>query len=165
MLMKFLHIFILLVIPKVLLAEINVSDSIYGDFNGDGKKEYVWNETVSTDSFPSCIIRSSDKTVPPVFLNRECYGGHLILEGDLNGDGTDEFSFLEHGDASEWLFCSVFTLRNGNWSNPIRGFTVYSSNHEDLVNKDKSNSGYVIIVRSEMTDAGVVFHEESVQFK
>lgn len=132
------------------------SDSVLGDFNGDGKKEYLWSEIISSDTTPTCIIHCSDPHISPITTLGECHGGFLIFEGDLNGDGTDEVSFLQHGDASEWQYCSVFTYQDNQWREPVNGFSVYSGKTEELVRPDPERKGYVLLEKNVMAEIGAI---------
>ena len=73
----------------------------YGDFNGDGKKEYVyvippkdadrWEEL---DDFESLygVLKFTNPSIPSINV-KQCVSGVPRNLGDLNGDGKDE---IEH---------------------------------------------------------------------
>lgn len=78
-----------------------VGDQIQGDFNGDGKLEYAFRVQVTKghgnpveDGIPDNYeIQFSDKTIKSIKAN--CCWFKLINEGDLDKDGTDEFSIIQ----------------------------------------------------------------------
>jgi hypothetical protein len=78
-----------------------VGDQIQGDFNGDGKLEYAFrvlttkgNGNPVEDGIPDEYeIQFSDKTIKSIKAN--CCWFKLINEGDLDKDGTDEFSIIQ----------------------------------------------------------------------
>jgi hypothetical protein len=91
------------------VLEIEEDDKLYGDFNGDGSKEYVWIEGPKLPNpedyddwdkeydFRSdyCIggcnsvVYFSNKQIIPITVF-DTYGGMLVNLGDLNNNGTEE---------------------------------------------------------------------------
>lgn len=75
--------------------------SIQGDFDGDGQTEtaVVWQtqEAVGNplgDGIPAAfVIRFWESDLQDIDIN--CCEGQLILEGDLDGNGSDEFSVFQ----------------------------------------------------------------------
>jgi hypothetical protein len=148
-----------------------IPDSVKGDFNGDGKTEFVWLEPVEQDSAGNCgnhcecLVKFSDASLPLIRLGKDLYGGHLINQGNLNDNGADEFSVVPFGDASEWSACTVYTLKNGKWEQAIEPFSVFGS-ADDYVSKDPQKKGFAIISVYENSDKeGIVLKTKSVKIK
>ena len=96
-------------------------DTIVGNFTGKGIDTiYVvrsepdttkeWEESVSYYAV------SNNKLIPTVKLYG-CpeYSPRLVYEGDLDGNGTDEWGYLHTWLNSQWRYYRVFTLVNGEW--------------------------------------------------
>ena len=115
---------------------------ITGDFNGDGKKEKLTEHFISnidhkesskfyengdydtlvsinhkkqTVSFLSC----DDKNVPDLIADPKGHSlglAYLKNEGDLDGDGADEISYVvDWADWSNVNFCEIMTCKNHKW--------------------------------------------------
>lgn len=78
------------------------SDSLKGDFNGDGEIETLFvtsNGCIDEEILESCIcILSFSNNLPSIKIV-ESMGADLYNLGDLNEDGTDEFGYIRvwHG--------------------------------------------------------------------
>lgn len=92
------------------------------DFNGDGKKEYaeihkpvIIVEEMSCEN-GDCMteIQFSDKTIKNIEV-KNCIGGMLEPEGDLDGDGADEIGIVDDWFTSRWGRYIVFTYKNNDW--------------------------------------------------
>ena len=80
------------------------SDTITGDFNGDGKIEKAWFKDYGFAKFEDCRINGtkascrgtilfSDKSIKPIEIDY-CPFGTLKNEGDLYGEGKDAIGVL-----------------------------------------------------------------------
>lgn len=89
-------------------SEHSETEKLYGDFNGDGKKEYAWikspemldesydleekedDERKGLYCIGGCnsVIYFSDKSIVPITIENS-FGGSLENFGDLNSDGAD----------------------------------------------------------------------------
>lgn len=134
------------------LPEEYYSDSISGDFDGDGKLEYLWLESPDMER-DSVKIRKegvavyavfSDKKFPFIKFPNHYSGGHLENEGDLDENGTDEFSIIPYGEGS-WAYCCLYTWRHEKWHKPIKCFDVWDGLGDRNIYKDTNNIGYVIV--------------------
>ena len=95
-------------------------DTIYGRFNGRNidtlhiEKRKV--KSVDTAKTVEYYAVSSRKTIPEVKLKGTPHRApKLVYEGDLDGNGTDEWGYLATGVSSQWRTYSVFTLKKGRW--------------------------------------------------
>ena len=92
------------------------------DFNGDGKKEYaeiiapkIIEEEMNCEN-GDCIteIKFSDNSIKNIEI-KNCIGGMLELEGDLNNDGAEEIGILDDWFTSRWGRYIVYTNKNSTW--------------------------------------------------
>lgn len=128
------------------------SDSISGDFDGDGKQEYVWLESpdMERDSVRiakegiAVYARFSDKKFQFIKFPNHYSGGILMNEGDLDDNGTDELSVIPFGEGS-WAYCCLYTWRYEKWHKPIKCFDVWDGLGDRNIYKDSINRGYVIV--------------------
>ncbi len=96
-------------------------DTIVGNFTGRGLDTLyvVQSEPDTTQYWEEAISYyavSNNKKIPPMRL----YGHvrvapHIVFEGDLDGNGTDEWGYLHTWMSSQWRYYRVFTLVNGEW--------------------------------------------------
>ncbi len=130
---------------------------IKGDFNGDGKKETLeehffdgvnnketykfCNDSINGEIESllkrkvHCFISSSDKKVDDLTLagNDDAFGfSFLKNEGDLNGDGTDEISYVvDWADWSNLNTMHVATCKDGTWVE-LYSFSIWDWQLPDL---------------------------------
>lgn len=132
---------------------------IQGDFNGDGKKETLtehyassadgketnkfYDSTINEDQFMALIhqklsyvyLSCSDKKIDTLDLEagEQVLGiAYLKNEGDLDGDGGDEISFVrDWADWSNMNSVSIYTLKKGLWKEYI-SFEIHESDLPDL---------------------------------
>jgi hypothetical protein len=106
-------------------------DSISGDFDGDGKKEFAVLEMTKNGNLNLIAGNDSPATFKIIFrnekinpLNVHCCDIRLIKEEDLDGDGADEISvFSNEGNGCSFLMFT-YTLKNGNWKELLEPFVV-----------------------------------------
>lgn len=116
---------------------------IEGDFDGDGKKENMvehyysrWNHQETNKYYshiddydflvsltqkkrPYSFASSDNKNIDTLKFSDldQVFGlSYLKNEGDLNGDGTDEISFvMDYADWSNINRCYIMTYKDGTW--------------------------------------------------
>lgn len=132
------------------------SGAVWGDFNGDGIKDYMWlegPEFVNNDREEGCVgscdsyIRFSDPDIPSIKIEN-CIGGIPDNLGDLNMNGRDEVGLNPHWFTSCWRSYYVWTLINNEWIyavEPISTHCIQWENGEFPIEIDKENKGNVII--------------------
>ena len=148
------------------------ADSIAGDYNGDGKTEYMWLETPQVDENEmDCVgdctsfIRFSDPKIPSIEV-KNCISGDLKNEGDLNYNRTDEVGLLPGLFTSCWNDYHVWTLIKGEWIVAIKPFPTHCNQWENgikAVEIDPKQKGFVIIKYS--TNNGMDILTESMSVK
>jgi hypothetical protein len=124
---------------------------IKGDFDGDGKKEMLvehfvdssngkelnkFFEGIDYDSIVAltmkrnkyCYIASPQKAADSLFIsgNAQLFGlCFLHNEGDLDGNGTDEISYvIDNADWSSMNTCHVMTFAKARWRE-LYAFTIH----------------------------------------
>jgi SanA protein len=74
----------------------------------------------NSDEYNICYAVSNNPVLPPVELF--CPNG-LVLEGDLDGDGKDEWGYLYEWTSSQWRYYRVYTFdtNSGTWKHLYYG--------------------------------------------
>lgn len=122
--------------------------SLIGDFDGDGKKEELFQNNIDTktglsiDSFPNwdwentieyfykkvsseIIITCPNLTNDTLYLGSGFGLFRLINLGDLNGDNKDDFALaIENADFSQVNHCRIYSLINKNWKE-LKSFYIH----------------------------------------
>ena len=126
-----------------------IEEEPYSEFFLDGKQiseayyteeaQYLWR------------VVSYHNTLPP--LDVFGYHPHLVFEGDLDQNGTQEFGILDTWIASGWRYYSIFSFQNGEWKylvEPFNTFTVLRASGKELA-RPGPRPGTVLITYSEMS--------------
>lgn len=146
-------------------------NAVKGDYNGDGLSEYMWIEKPQikeeeADCLGECIcyIRFSTQDLPSIPV-KNCIGGTLVNEGDLNNNGSDEIGFLPEWFTSCWHSYYVWTFKNGAWVYAVEPFSTHCSQWENGVvpiEVDKQKEGNVIIRYSVFDDDELTVKTQSL---
>lgn len=113
----------------------NENGKLYGDFNGDGKKEYAWvkspeklDEKYEIDFGQddergdlafycpggcNSIIYFSDKSIVPITIENS-FGGSLENLGDLNNDGADNIGFWNNNISISGTGSTFYVFKTKN---------------------------------------------------
>jgi len=108
-----------------------VGDQIQGDFNGDGKLEYAFRVQVTKghgnpteDGIPDNYeIQFSDKGIKSIKAN--CCWFKLINEGDLDKDGTDEFSIIQAPENGCLGTVTTYTIKTKKSYKLFPSFSIF----------------------------------------
>lgn len=140
-------------------------DTIIGNFDGTDIDTLIAEpiDTTIGRSLWNWRIYGKNNTVDTLILSQR-FIVRLIQEGDLDGNGTDEFGVRRETDAGTWDNYCVYTYGNGEWIyliNPIWTYSdhyytdlnngndvVESTNHPDLVRvrfSDIRNDDFCIV--------------------
>lgn len=113
-------------------------------------------------------IYTTGGTVQELILNKCTVGMQFVEEGDLNGDGTDEWGYVTEWPTSTWMRYNTFTFFDGSWVEFIPAFSVWLPhieiedtvsgrfyyNGSDLVSKGNSNKTVHIKFSDVRNDGG-----------
>lgn len=101
-------------------------DTIWGNFTGKGidtlfvvrMVPYAYHEDYQQHGKQGCcyVVKSSNPSLPKVRLVT-CLEiqPKLVFEGDLDGNGVDEWGFLETATVGQWRTYRVYTFKYGSW--------------------------------------------------
>lgn len=127
-------------------------DSIIGKFNGNNIDTLIAEpiETTIDRSLWNWRIYGKNNTVDTLILSQR-FTVRLIQEGDLDGNGTDEFGVRREADAGTWDNYCVYTFDKDEWKYLIKPIWTYSDHFyidmnkgADVVERAKQ-SGYVTV--------------------
>ncbi|MAM28697.1 MAG: hypothetical protein CMC13_06705 [Flavobacteriaceae bacterium] len=149
---------------------IDSEQRVRGDYDGDGKYEYVnlippeFPKNSSEEYAMTCIgectsyLKFSNENLDSIELE-QCIGGMPINEGDLNGDGTDEIGILPQWWTSCWSSYRVFTYKNNRWNNLVDPISTHCNSWTENfkpIEKDKQRPGNVIIRKTIWTEENTI---------
>lgn len=143
---------------------VDIWDTVTGDFDGDRKIDTAYCYFVNKDSDSATAdgfggITFSDYSniggiISPIII------GFLINEGDLDGNGTDELGFYSRPIMSGWGRYSVCSFYNKQWCELVN--ISYNPNFDDclqdnfdrndLVTPDPNKRGYLLVKELKMED-------------
>lgn len=107
-------------------------DAVRGDFDGDGKSEYIW----ITPKFDSegyvvgpTVLKSNNPKLNGLKLTAT--RGFILLNlGKLDSTGRDFVGIVPSYD-STWTQFYTYVFRNGKWVQPIAPFSYWESSNYD----------------------------------
>ena len=127
-------------------------DTIIGKFDGNNIDTLVAQpiDTTIDRNLWTWRIYGKNNTVDTLILSQR-FIVRLIQEGDLDGNGTDEFGVRRETDAGTWDNYCIYTYDNGKWKYLIEPIWTYSDHFYTDMNKgadvvERANqSGYVTV--------------------
>ena len=127
-------------------------DTIIGNFDGNNIDTLIAEpiDTTIDRSLWVWRIYSKSNTVDTLILSQR-YTVRLIKEGDLDGNGTDEFGVRREAEAGTWDNYCLYTYDNGEWKYLIEPIWTYGDHFYTDLNKgvdvvERANqSGYVTV--------------------
>ena len=145
-------------------AHVNL-DTLIGRY--DGTKI----DTLICKGIDSCTVRiySLSGKIKPLQIDN-VFGVFILPEGDLDGNGTDEFGIRTEGHMGNWRDYSVYTLgQDGNWKYLIPPINVFAtdfyetlSNGEDVV-KPSIQKGYVDVRYSSWRNDSICIIDTNIE--
>lgn len=110
---------LLSVLVLVLLPAWSMADAATGDFNGDGKLDYLFiskcsSEPCSNSTISASLGRGDGRFRAPVTTTTAGIAGALVV-GDFNGDRTSDIAFVD-SDSDGTQFSLAVMLANGDGS-------------------------------------------------
>jgi len=150
------------------------TDTIVGDFNGDGKKEKAWfryrkgekhynidREKLTKKELAKIpdslivelddnVLLFSDKSIKPLKIKYIKYDWVLKNEGDLNDDGKDEIGILPGWGTSSCRNYNVYSYKKNRWKmiSDIGSTLNMRAIGIVVIEKNKNMKGYVKIRES-----------------
>lgn len=129
----------LILLSLVLCTHSAIAQSkVYGDFDGDGKKEYAYLVHPQTyinkdgdfvyEGMPKpayTYIKFSKKSISAIKI-KDCIGGKLQNLGDINGDKRDDIGLWYDWLSSDWHPYGALIFRNGTWSMVSKPLEIHS---------------------------------------
>lgn len=113
-------------------------------------------------------VFTKNKTVKDLILENKTIGIHFVYEGDLDGNGTDEWGYVTEWETSNWMCYHAFTNVNGEWQHIIEPTSIwlphldpqdsisYRVSKEDILQSSKY-SGFIKVKFSDVSNNGEDF--------
>lgn len=144
-------------------------DSIIGNFDGSNIDTLIAEPTDTTidRSLWSWRIYGKSNTVDTLILSQR-FIVRLIQEGDLDGNGTDEWGYVTEWETSNWMCYHAFTNKRGKWEHIIEPTNIwlphldpqdslsYRISKEDIL-QPSDNSGFLKVKFSDVRNNGEDF--------
>lgn len=118
------------------------------EFDGDhfGNQHYKWRVFSKSGRIKDLIIKDTN-------------GIQLVYEGDLDGNGTDEWGFRTQWAVSNWHTYQIHTYHNGEWYYLSKPIMLFASDFEELKNglyvaEPNETKGLINIKFSRVQDGG-----------
>lgn len=111
-------------------------DTLIGRFNGKDIDTLICEPMNRKDEIGLCDwkIYSINKTVDTLFISKR-YSIKMVQEGDLDGNGTDEFGIRREVEQGTWDSYYIYSYNNGEWKYLINPIWTYSTHfYEELYN-------------------------------
>lgn len=70
-------------------------------------------------------VFTKNKTVKDLILENKTIGIHFVYEGDLDGNGTDEWGYVTEWPTSNWMCYHAFTNKRGKWEHIIEPTDIW----------------------------------------
>lgn len=128
-------------------------DSINADYKGF---HYKWK------------VYTKRNTVKPLIIDYKTIGIHFVYEGDLDGNGTDEWGYVTEWETSNWMCYHAFTNKRGKWEHIIEPTNIwlphldpqdsisYRISKEDIL-QPSEDSGFLKVKFSDVRNNGEDF--------
>jgi len=113
-------------------------------------------------------VFTKNKTVKDLILENKTIGIHFVYEGDLDGNGTDEWGYVTEWETSNWMCYHAFTNINGEWQHIIEPTNIwlphldpqdsisYRISKEDIL-QSSEDSGFLKVKFSDVRNNGEDF--------
>ncbi|WP_301096238.1 hypothetical protein [Bacteroides acidifaciens] len=148
-------------------------DTLIGNFNGLEIDTIICEPMDSLN--PNCKgfhykwrVFTKNKTVKDLILENKTIGIHFVYEGDLDGNGTDEWGYVTEWETSNWMCYHAFTNINGEWQHIIEPTNIwlphldpqdsisYRISKEDIL-QSSEDSGFLKVKFSDVRNNGEDF--------
>lgn len=133
------------------------SDTLIGNFNGKEIDTLICEpmDFITADykglHFKWRVF-TKNSTVKPLILDNKTIGIHFVKEGDLDGNGTDEWRYVTEWATSNWMAYHAFTNINGEWQHIIEPTIIWLPHLDPQDNIDYTIKKEDILQSSEKAD-------------
>lgn len=141
-------------------------DTLIGNFNGMEIDTLICEPmdsiTVDYKGFHfKWRVFTKNGSVKDLILDNKTIGIHFVKEGDLDGNGTDEWGYVTEWPTSNWMCYHAFTDINGEWQHIIKPSTIYIPHLDSISNEDilqpSENAGFLKVKFSDVRNDGEDF--------
>lgn len=70
-------------------------------------------------------VFTKNRTVKDLMLENKTIGIHFVKEGDLDGNGTEEWGYVTEWETSNWMCYHAFTNVHGEWQHIIEPTPIW----------------------------------------
>ncbi len=172
--MKLISILLFLLLATTLQAQpASVGSSVYGDFNGDGIKEYAFSvqtksgvgNAVENGTPGSYAVFFSTNLIPTIVAG--CCEIILINEGDLDGDGAEDISLYQAPMNGNIYTMTTLSLKDTTWETIVPVFLIPAGGKpltpKDLDERVYSKDGIVYYLDNIINDENLTLIEQEVR--
>lgn len=145
-------------------------DTLIGKFNGHGIDTLIAEPIGEKDR--GCYFKwrvfTKNNSVKPLIIDNKTIGIHFVYEGDLDGNGTDEWGYVTEWPTSNWMCYHAFTNKRGKWEHIIEPTPIwlphldpqdsisYRISKEDIL-QPSEDSGFLKVKFSDVRNNGEDF--------
>lgn len=109
-----------------------VSDTLIGKFNGIDIDTLISEPIGNVTGFNyNWRLYTKNGTVKDLILENETIDVRFVREGDLDGNGTDEWGFMHERETSNWTLYDLYTFNNGEWQRMIEPQSIFKFHFEN----------------------------------
>ena len=113
-------------------------------------------------------VFTKNKTVKDLILENKTIGIHFVYEGDLDGNGTEEWGYVTEWPTSNWMGYHALTNKRGKWEHIIEPTNIwlphldpqdsisYRISKEDIL-QPSEDSGFLKVKFSDVRNNGEDF--------
>lgn len=148
-------------------------DTLIGKFNGRDIDTLICEPMDSLNPYYKGFhykwrVFTTNKTVKDLILENKTIGIHFVYEGDLDGNGTDEWGYVTEWETSNWMCYHAFTNKRGKWEHIIEPTNIwlphldpqdsisYRISKEDIL-QPSEDSGFLKVKFSDVRNNGEDF--------
>lgn len=148
-------------------------DTLIGNFSGKEIDTLICEPMDSTNADYKGFhfkwrVFSKNGSVKDLVLDNKTIGIHFVKEGDLDGNGTDEWGYVTEWPTSNWMCYHAFTNINGEWQHIIEPTPIwlphidpqdsvdYTIKKEDIL-QSTENAGFLKVKFSDVRNDGEDF--------